>query len=225
MSGGRLRRLFRGVYLVGTVLPPLALEQAALVYAGSGAALSHLSAGALWGLTQRPPQVHLIAPGRRVRSKPDLHPHVHQLERHEITRRQGLSVTTPEQDLSSFLDRPTHERITNEAEVRRLIATSREATPTRSTSERRLVALLGRAGLTPDATNARLAGWEVDVLYRDRRLVVELDGFAFHRTRAAFERDRRKDAALTVAGFRVLRFTWRQLEHEPERLVAAVASA
>src|SRR3954454_10949377 len=91
VSGGRLRRLFRGVYLVGTVLPPLALEQAALVYAGSGAALSQLSAGALWGLTQQPPQVHRIAPGRRLRSTPDLRPHAPRLERREITRRDGLA--------------------------------------------------------------------------------------------------------------------------------------
>jgi very-short-patch-repair endonuclease len=51
------------------------------------------------------------------------------------------------------------------------------------------------------------------------------EGARVHRPRAAFECDRRKDAALAVAGFRVLRFTWRRLEQEPERLVAAVTSA
>jgi very-short-patch-repair endonuclease len=45
--------------------------------------------------------------------------------------------------------------------------------------------------------------------------VVELDGFAFHRTRAAFERDRARDAALQLAGFRVLRITHKRLLDEP----------
>lgn len=95
----------------------------------------------------------------------------------------------------------------------------------RSEAERALLALLRRARLPPSATNVRVAGHEVDVLYRDQRLVVEMDGYAFHGTRAAFERDRRRDADLAAAGFRVVRVTWHQLTREPEALVAALAAA
>jgi very-short-patch-repair endonuclease len=64
-----------------------------------------------------------------------------------------------------------------------------------------------------------VAGFEVDMAWPAQRLVVELDGFGYHRTRAAFERDRLRDARLQVAGFRVLRITQRRLESEPQRVV------
>ena len=60
--------------------------------------------------------------------------------------------------------------------------------------------------------NARLAGYEVDFLWRTQRLVVEVDGFRFHGHRLAFERDREMQQALTAAGYRVSRITWRQLD-------------
>jgi very-short-patch-repair endonuclease len=51
----------------------------------------------------------------------------------------------------------------------------------------------------------------VDLLWAAQRLVVEFDGFSFHGDRAAFERDRRRDAELQASGYRVIRVTWRQL--------------
>jgi len=68
-------------------------------------------------------------------------------------------------------------------------------------------------------TNAIVLGLEVDALWQREWLVVELDSFAFHRTRAAFERDRSRDALLQAAGYRVVRVTSRRLTEEP----AAVA--
>jgi very-short-patch-repair endonuclease len=53
--------------------------------------------------------------------------------------------------------------------------------------------------------------------------VVEVDGYAYHGSRAAFERDRRRDADLTAAGYRVVRITWRQLTSEPHAVVARLA--
>ncbi len=64
---------------------------------------------------------------------------------------------------------------------------------------------------------------EVDLLWRRERLIVEVDGFAYHSTRQAFERDRARDAALQAAGYRVVRFTWRQIIHEPHAVVAQLA--
>lgn len=70
-----------------------------------------------------------------------------------------------------------------------------------------------------------MAGSEVDILFAEQRLVIEMDGYAFHRTRVAFERDRRRDADLAAAGYRVVRITWRALSTEPEAVVARLAAA
>lgn len=66
----------------------------------------------------------------------------------------------------------------------------------------------------------RVHGYEVDLLWGRQRLIVELDGFAYHSTRHAFERDRARDAALQAAGHRVVRITWRQIVHDSHALVA-----
>lgn len=62
--------------------------------------------------------------------------------------------------------------------------------------------------------------FEVDFLWRDHRLIVELDGRASHGTASAFERDRARDRALHADGWKVVRITWRQL-HEAPGAVAA----
>jgi very-short-patch-repair endonuclease len=64
----------------------------------------------------------------------------------------------------------------------------------------------------------------VDAWWPSRRLVVEVDGFRFHGTRRAFERDRRRDAELQAAGQRVVRVTWRQLRREPLAVAASLAT-
>jgi very-short-patch-repair endonuclease len=95
---------------------------------------------------------------------------------------------------------------------------------TRSELEGRFARFLKHAGLPPAEVNARVAlggrELEVDYLWRERRLVVELDGHAAHGTRAAFERDRLRDRRLQAAGWRVIRLTWGQLDEAP----GAVAS-
>jgi len=57
-----------------------------------------------------------------------------------------------------------------------------------------------------------------DFLWREQRLIVETDGRDVHSTRQAFERERERDQRLTVAGWRVVRFTWRQITREPDRV-------
>ena len=62
----------------------------------------------------------------------------------------------------------------------------------------------------------------VDFLWRDRRLIVETDGRATHGTPLAFERDRARDGTLVLAGYRVVRFTYRQIVYEPEKVARTV---
>jgi len=64
-----------------------------------------------------------------------------------------------------------------------------------------------------------------DLYWPAHRLVVEFDGWSTHSSRTAFERDRLKDAALQLAGERVLRVTGRQLEGRPEAVVGRLATA
>jgi very-short-patch-repair endonuclease len=126
-------------------------------------------------------------------------------------------------DVGSLVERHAHHRGT--AALRRVLGARGGPQLTRSEAESQLLALVRRANLTPPALNARVAGYEVDFLWRAERLVVEVDGFAFHSSASAFERDRRRDAALTAAGFRVLRVTWRQIVKEPESLIATLVRA
>ena len=91
---------------------------------------------------------------------------------------------------------------------------------TRSELEERFLLFREKYGLPRPETNIslRIAGvWiECDCLWRDRRVIVELDGRAVHSTAAAFERDRARDRMLHARGWRVVRVTWRQLHDEPE---------
>jgi very-short-patch-repair endonuclease len=70
-----------------------------------------------------------------------------------------------------------------------------------------------------------VAGELVDFFWPDARLIVETDGYGFHRGRTRFEADRRRDARLLVAGFRVLRVTQRRIEREPQRVVWEAGAA
>jgi very-short-patch-repair endonuclease len=74
--------------------------------------------------------------------------------------------------------------------------------------------------LPPNAFNAHVGRYEVDVLFPAQNVIVELDDRRTHATTHAFERDRAKDAALTALGYRVLRVTWRRLQREPARVIA-----
>ena len=95
---------------------------------------------------------------------------------------------------------------------------------TRSVLEKRFLAFLAKTGLPRPEVNASLQTgdrWvEVDCLWRSARLIVELDGHAYHADRVAFERDRARDRKLAAAGWRVIRVTWRQLVHEPQPLAS-----
>jgi hypothetical protein len=116
------------------------------------------------------------------------------------------------------------------AALRRLLTASGSPAFTRSEAEARALALFRSAGLPRPEVNAAPHGasgrrYELDFLWRQARLAVEIDGYAHHADRDAFERDRRRDADLAAAGLTVIRVTWRQLEDEPEAVVARVALA
>ena len=71
--------------------------------------------------------------------------------------------------------------------------------------------------------NVRVDSFEVAFLWRDRGLVVGVDGWDAHRTRMSFEADRARDnLRLKLLSYQVVRFTWRQLTADPAALAAAL---
>jgi very-short-patch-repair endonuclease len=106
-------------------------------------------------------------------------------------------------------------------------ATAREAKLTRSELEAWFLNLVRETGLPEPLANLALTApdhphIEVDFCWPSHRLIVELDGWDTHRTRAAFEADRRRDAALQAAGWRVVRFTWRESRTTIQRRLRAL---
>jgi predicted transcriptional regulator of viral defense system len=144
-------------------------------------------------------------------------------------------------DLAEIVDKPALARACHEAEVlrvfdlrqidevlrraagRRGAAALRDVVAdyrpdearTRTALERDFLALCEEAGVARPRVNTVIdaAGGtlEVDFAWPDQKLVVEVDGYATHGTRRGFEVDRERDRRLMLAGWRVARFTWRQV--------------
>ena len=241
---GRLHRVQPRVYAVGHVSPsPLARAMAAVLACGPGAVVSHRWAGSLWEMLAgwRGP-VEVTTRGRHRLGGVRVH-QTRALAAGDVTVHFGIPVTTPARtllDLAEVLDGVALARAFNEARVRRRVGldelasqlaqahgrhgaarlaelVKRPSAPTRSVFEDAFLAFLERHRLPRPEVNQRIAGYEVDMLWRGKRLVAELDGRSYHDHGQSFERDRKKDADLLAAGYRVVRITWQRLVHEPER--------
>jgi very-short-patch-repair endonuclease len=243
VRSGRLHRLHRGVFSVGYVSPsPYARMMAAVLACGPGSAISHLSAAALWEIAECPARrVDVTAPDKRSHRGIVVH-RTRRLT--DVTTRNNIPVTTLARtlvDLASTLDDRALTRALNEARIKhglryaslqRMLAAlpTRKGTarlrvlldpgdaPTRSALEDRFLELVARHGLPRPEVNQHVAGYEVDMLWRDARLIVELDGHRYHRTR--FEQDRERDTELIAVGYRVVRVTWRRVVEAPAREAA-----
>ena len=93
--------------------------------------------------------------------------------------------------------------------------------------EEAFLALCRKAALPSPAVNSWIAiddgiNYKADFLWRGHRLIAETDGRDVHTTRKAFEHDRLRDQRLTLAGFTVVRFTWRQLANDPRSVAEAL---
>jgi very-short-patch-repair endonuclease len=248
---GRLHRVHRGVYRVGHTAPlDFDREMAAVLAFGTRTVLTHGSAAYLFGMAPRPHRdVHVTGPDRR--SRRGIRLHRSPLTPAEVTRRHGVPVARPARTLVDLaavaagllveravedalrrrlvtraaLDAEASLRRPGSARIQQLLALERAPALTRSEAERRLVELIRAAGLPAPDHNVRVMGLEVDMLWREQGLVVEVDGFAYHSGRAAFERDRVRDARLAADGLRVMRITWRQLSAQPHAVVARLAEA
>jgi very-short-patch-repair endonuclease len=199
---------------------------ATLAY-GKGAALSHRSAAELWALLpHRAGPIDVTVPGtggRRKRRGIRLH-RSPSLISAVTTTRKGIAVTSPARtldDLARCATRDELDRAIRQAEVlglpigERVVATDL----TRSELERRFLRLCRRHRLPTPEVNARVGPFIVDFLWRDQRLIVETDGYRFHRGRSAFEDDHARDVELKLQGYEVVRFTYRQVVSQPSVVV------
>jgi hypothetical protein len=250
VEASRVVRLRRGVYGLGL---PEGIEALRAATVALGAVVSHDSAAVLWGLelAHRPGQ-HVTVPRNRARAR-HVDVIVHRLDLDEIRVRDGIPVTSPLRtvlDCSAVLSigdavvvadsalraglvgwgelRAAASRTTgrNAAKVRKVVS----LTDPRSASvlEFLLRVLLVLAGLPPDESqfvirDGRTFVARVDLVYHRARLVVEADGFEFHRERADYRSDRRKMNAFCRTDWSVLRFTWEDVRLHPQYVLDAVA--
>lgn len=223
---------------------------AAVLACGKQAVLSHGSAACLWGLARprRSPidvtnlqgsrgpagiRLHrskLASDERTVEARiPVTSVARTLLDLAEVLGKNALQQAFEEADRLKLLRMPELERVCSRAgrrkglvALRRLMADATEPVTTRSPLEDRFAEFCREhlADLPTPLTNVSILDHEVDAYWPSHRLVVEMDSWEHHSHRAAFERDRARDAAMQAAGYRVLRYTHRRLEAEP----ATVAS-
>ena len=250
-AAGRLHRIHPGVYAVGHArLSTEGRLVAALFYAGPGAALSH-STGAWWWrlIDHEPVRIEISAP-RETRSLPAVL--IHHPRHLKRTEHRGLPTTTVAQTLLDFAVSAPPDRLSralSEADFRRLldgnaietvlarghpgtVALRRcleshcpDLARTRSVLEERFLALCRTGRIPLPEVNVKIAGLTVDALWREQRVIVELDGHAGHGTPAQLERDHQRDLRLRAAGYFVLRYTWQQITQQPEQVISDLEAA
>ncbi len=242
---GRLIRVHTGVYAVGHVpTSPPDRAYAALLACGPDAVLSHGSAASLWGIQRRwRTPFEVTTPTPTVRRRPGISTHRAKLHRRDIRRHDGIRVTSPARTILDISPRLTDKALTRAVNDLRIAGHLRpshlmdllqrhpthhgaprlralidpQTGPTRSELEDAFQDLTDRFGLPPALINARVAGYEVDVLFPEEKVIVELDGYEFHRTRASFEGDRERDATTLQHGYVTVRMTWQRVKSTPER--------
>jgi putative AbiEi antitoxin of type IV toxin-antitoxin system/uncharacterized protein DUF559 len=253
VAAGRLHPLHRGVYAVGhAAVTGHGRWMAAVKACGPNAVLSHQSAAALWGLRpSSSPVIHVTTPRRASPRGIRVH-RVRRLyaeDRAVVERIPVTSVARTLLDLAGvvppgqliraieqaerlhlfdlraiqrLLDR-NHGRRGTKPLKRALAATGGDPPHVNSDWERDFLDFCADHGLPRPELNAIVEGYQVDALWRERKLIVELDSYAFHRSLRAFEEDRRRDGTLQVSGYVVLRLT-RLGDEEAGLLSAAIAA-
>lgn len=251
VARGVLRRVHRGVYRVGPITARYQDEMAAVLALGPGAALSDRTAAALWGMRPRQTEAPIEVTGARsLRGIEGVRLHRRRIEDDEVTLRHGLPLTTPARtildlaagvgsyeleralargtrrdvvaldDVQSMLARHPHQPGCRT--LRAILETAAGPALTRSQAEAVFLALVRKHGAPRPRTNATVRGLEVDFYWPDQGVVVEVDGFAYHSRRGAFENDHDRGLLLAAEGLSLVRVTWRQLQQQPEKVMGGL---
>jgi very-short-patch-repair endonuclease len=234
---------------------PGAQELGAVLACGDGAVVRRRSAVALFGLSDPwDGDVEVLVPRRNCRSRPGIDvARIAALEEVDRGFQHGIPIVAPALALLDFagvatadaLERAITEayalKLVTEEELRDVIERHPHRTGaaalraeldraggpmwTASKAEDVMKDLMRQADLPVPKTRVKVAGYPADFLWPEYRLIVEVDGYRYHGHRYSFERDRRRDQKHKTAGYEVYRFTWRQLENEPLRVIAVIAIA
>ncbi len=248
LRSGRLHPIHPGVYAWGRAeLGTEGKLAAALLLAGPNAALASLTA--LWwlALLNRKPRRIQVASPRRITSRPD----VEILCRKDLARtlhrglpvvplpeallaaapllsRNALRLVLARAEYDGLLDRGALEQVIRIGRpgARALRAAVDAHLPALARCangrERDFVLLCERNGLPIPEPNERIGRYRPDMLWRDASLIVELDGRRAHRTAAQLAADAARQRELEARGYTVIRFTWDEVEADPEAVVAEV---
>jgi very-short-patch-repair endonuclease len=248
---GLLTRWGRGIYLVGPVIDDLTEARAAIAAVRDGvlgfdAAAQIAEFGPIAG-----PPLGVIVPPDRHPSPPGVRVHRIELGQREITRLEGLRVTTPAVTIVHLartlpqlpLERAVQEafakRLTNGKQLEHALERHRGGRGTRrlrrmlelgvddlrSRAERSLRHWINQASLPSPVFNAQLGPWLIDALWPDHDLAVEVNGYGAHSSPWAHDRDHRKEQWLRSAGLDLRRFTALQAIDEPALVIAQIAAA
>lgn len=243
---GYLHRRIPRVYAVGHPgSSPEASLAEALLYAGPGAMLSHVTAAWWLGLhPDQPTRIHVSTP-RQCKCQPGIM--VHQRRRLPRQWHKRMPITSVPQlllDLAASeplrvvrlaLARADYRGRLDVSAVNEILGAGRPGSAalrgalqehqpklarTKSDLEIMFMEICERAGLVLPEINVQIAGWEVDAFFRDQRIAVELDGYGNHRSPAQIRRDRRKDMALRRARCLPVRYSDDQLENHAGEIIA-----
>jgi very-short-patch-repair endonuclease len=238
---GRLIAVHRGVYRVGHAAPSvLATYMAAVLACGPGSLLAGRAAAHLYRLTKgSPPPPEVLSPTQRkvpgVRNT-----RCRRLDPGDGTVFRRIPVTTVPRtivDLAAVLPEHQLALAVHEASVRFDLTPHHvqavgsvgaeklrrvlhgDVRVTLSTLERRFLHLLREAGLPLPQTNRPAGGRLVDCRWPAHRLTVELDGYRYHRSRHAWEQDRRREREAYARGDSLRRYTYADVVEHPRLLL------
>ena len=233
----QLIRVHRGVYAVGHLQSnPIDAAHAALLAGGDRSALAGGCGLVLWGVWRNWPKRLEIVTAAKGRPAGLLVHHSATLLIRDITTVQGLRVTSPARTLLDTAARLNPRQLTravNDLRLRKLLKLEdltdilernpkhaavtllkphlefAQPEPTRSVLEDIFLPVLRKHGLPTPRINVHVAGERVDAYFPDHALVVELDGWGSHGTRAAFLDDRRRDFKILLeTGMPTVRIPW-----------------
>jgi very-short-patch-repair endonuclease len=246
LACGRLHRIHRGVYALGHEAIGLKGRlMGAVIACGRDAALSHRSAAAWWALLPSDRPLVDVTDAARHRRK-GIDAHQMQLHARDLTVHEDIPVTTIARTLLDLAEVVPQRRLAKAVEtaerrnlfdltsvqdvlqrspgrrghrqLRSLLSHYTTAPLTRSELEEAFWELVHEEDLPRPQGNASVGPYEVDFLWQDQKVVVELDSWEYHGTREAFERDRERDLELQLAGYTVIRVTHRRLTQDRTRL-------
>lgn len=215
-------------------------ERAGSVLAEWGVAVSHRSAASLWGLLPWADGPVHVAIGHRMGKPHRRGIRVHRPRRlapKEVMLRLGIPVTTPGRTVAdleraakrSSLGAPSSwelRRAIRQAAVLGLPLDEEDPLErTRSDLESALLRICRHRGLPDPEVNVRVGPFLVDFLWREAGLVVETDSYRYHRGRAAFHEDRRRDLELRRLGYDVLRVSEAQVDEEADAVAEEIRRA